>query len=77
MAGKCDACKFYSPAGNCGVCRLNPPTVVVQGNDINTAYPSIRPDDWCGKFDQDLSKAASEPRKLGEQKQDMDYKLGK
>ena len=43
----CKTCKWYEPAKQYGMCRLNPPTNVVKGKNIDRFLVAVLPTDWC------------------------------
>lgn len=57
----CANCRFYLRAeqhgprivgqGTPGFCRRNPPTLVLQGNQIGAMFPVVAQDCWCGQFE--------------------------
>lgn len=54
MAEQCDSCKYYRlrtygvapDTKQVGECRFSDPAA--QGQ--NGIWPSVKPDDWCGKY---------------------------
>ena len=53
---KCEDCKYYDGSTKESQCRYRPPTVLVQpvpggGTVINSAWPMVNPDSWCGQFE--------------------------
>jgi hypothetical protein len=60
---QCKDCKYFVPGKqNLGECHINPPSVVVtqgptlpggggRGSHISGAFPTVRQNDWCGKFE--------------------------
>ena len=55
----CRTCRHFAPAEPLGTCRANPPQVsaiveAVEGQPDRivhaTGWPSVLPDDWCGRW---------------------------
>lgn len=53
---RCDRCKFFYDVGGqpAGECRYSPPPVigVTQAGTPMSAFPPVRIDHWCGKWEQ-------------------------
>jgi hypothetical protein len=48
---RCDACAYWQPWGQAGLCRFNPPVQIRDvRNDMVERWPPVAPDDWCGQF---------------------------
>jgi hypothetical protein len=47
----CGTCRYFdrNKDGDCGVCRIAPPTNVLRQNESIGEWPGVRPDDWCGQ----------------------------
>jgi hypothetical protein len=55
MAEKCVDCRnFEKKEANAGLCRFNPPAthieLVSKNRTVWAIWPTVKPDDWCGKF---------------------------
>ena len=49
---KCENCKFYKDKHGNSCCCYNPPTwTVISPGDPFSAFPTVTPDDRCGKFE--------------------------
>lgn len=52
-APSCESCRFFSPYGfGRGLCRYNPPVVVVGSDGPTSEYPHVDKSDWCGKYEE-------------------------
>ena len=55
IAKNCNACNYFEQRrdkklkNEAGLCRFNPPTILETVNPV-AYWPSVQPDDWCGKF---------------------------
>lgn len=49
---KCSDCYFFDrDLEQSGICRYAPPRVIInEMNLLETAWPVVRPDDWCGMW---------------------------
>jgi hypothetical protein len=57
MPEKCKNCCWWKQTNHSsleplGSCVKNPPTVIVCGDDIITAFPETEPSEYCGGFDE-------------------------
>lgn len=53
--GVCAACKFVDKTQDPFVCRQRPPIVTARTHDAGiTAWPTVKPDDWCGGWTKKL-----------------------
>lgn len=49
---RCDTCAFMQavPRADAGYCRRFPPAVIHSDEGSCSAYPVVKPADWCGEF---------------------------
>lgn len=56
---QCAECRHYDPqeggAGR-GLCRQQPPAVVVRQGKVAGQWPPVLEDDWCGAFEARAAK---------------------
>jgi hypothetical protein len=48
---RCPFCEFAEfGEEECGDCHLNPPVIIVICDEVESCYPTIFLDGWCGQF---------------------------
>jgi hypothetical protein len=51
---RCSTCAFAELEGEGGVCHRYPPKFVMDEGEVNTGFPMIVAEDWCGEYKRAL-----------------------
>ena len=55
----CETCRFYFREDDTEECRKNPPTLLIDADNlIGTYWPNVSRDEWCGEWQKNPDLAA-------------------